>query len=628
MDIQRDRDIDLNYVYGWNYNMLKFIGIWPEERKWNRSSSYFILLPCIVMVCFICAPQTINLPIIAGDSDLVIENLSTNITITISLMKTMAVWIKGKPLKSLLKCMANDWDTVTNNADREKMVTIARITKKITIRSILLANIVVAAFLPARLSSMIYNDKELFYRGYYPYNTTISPNFELTLIGQLMAALYTAITYTTVDTFVVLLIFHVCGQLSILRDDLRKIHSYDDKSVEMKLQKIVQKHVYINRFAETIEDSFNMMLLFQMLGCTTQLCSQTYQVLMSLGEEAIEHMILQITFLLIYVIYVMLQLLLYCYMGEKLTIESTEIANTAYNAEWYNLPPKNARWLVIIMCRARSSPLQITAGRFCCFTLVLYSQSNTQSVSEADLEALHPATFPYDNSKSQNFEIAWPGQFMSSVLTAICYSCFDTFLAVLVLYLCGQLTVLRMALEDPTYATKKNNYARFYERLGFTVNQDNQLSRFAAILEDRFNFTILIRVIICTSLYCLTGCRMITSVNQVQADLPIVGMIFLIIHVMYTVLLLLTYDHVGEMLRGQSAGVGQSVYDCNWHLPPKDIISLIIVVCRAKVSFQGTAEKFSSFSLEFDTVNQTIIELNYFFVVFYKHLNMHLKSSK
>ncbi|XP_048264901.1 odorant receptor 4 [Bombus terrestris] len=369
-----DRDIDLNYVYGWNYNMLKFIGIWPEERKWNRSSSYFILLPCIVMVCFICAPQTINLPIIAGDSDLVIENLSTNITITISLMKTMAVWIKGKPLKSLLKCMANDWDTVTNNADREKMVTIARITKKITIRSILLANIVVAAFLPARLSSMIYNDKELFYRGYYPYNTTISPNFELTLIGQLMAALYTAITYTTVDTFVVLLIFHVCGQLSILRDDLRKIHSYDDKNVEMKLQKIVQRHVYINRFAETIEKSFNMMLLFQMLGCTTQLCSQTYQVIMSLGEEAIEHMILQITFLLIYVIYVMLQLLLYCYMGEKLTVESTEIANTAYDAEWYNLPPKNARWLVIIMCRARSSPLQITAGRFCCFTLVLYSQ--------------------------------------------------------------------------------------------------------------------------------------------------------------------------------------------------------------------------------------------------------------
>lgn len=54
--------------------------------------------------------------------------------------------------------------------------------------------------------------------------------------------------------------------------------------------------------------------------------------------------------------------------------QSAEIANTAYNAEWYNLPPKNARWLIIIMCRARASPLKITAGKFCSFTLVLFSQ--------------------------------------------------------------------------------------------------------------------------------------------------------------------------------------------------------------------------------------------------------------
>ncbi|XP_073967835.1 odorant receptor 13a-like [Bombus fervidus] len=256
-------------------------------------------------------------------------------------------------------------------------------------------------------------------------------------------------------------------------------------------------------------------------------------------------------------------------------------------------------------------------------------QSNRQGVSEADLGALQPTTIPYNISMSQNFEIAWPGQFMGSVLTAICYSCFDTFLAVLVLYLCGQLTVLRMALEDPANVTKKNNYARFYERLGFIVNQDNRLSRFAVIVEDLFNFTILARVKICTLSYCLTGCRMITSVNRMQADVPIVGMIFFIINVIYTVLHLLIYGHVREMLRGQSAGVGQSAYDCNCYLPPKDVISLIIVMCRAKVSFQITAEKFSSFSFElFDTVNQTIMELNYFFLHFYKHLYMHLKSSE
>ncbi|XP_060813947.1 uncharacterized protein LOC132906098 [Bombus pascuorum] len=228
------------------------------------------------------------------------------------------------------------------------MVNIAIITRKTTMRSTLLVNIVVLAFLLARLSNMRYSDSALFFRGYFPYNTSISQNFELTIIGQFVATVYAANTYTAIDTFVVLLIFHVCGQLSNLRDDLQKIHS--QKDVETKLQKIIQKHEYINRFAITIENSFNMMLLLQMLGCTIQICSQSYQVIMLIdvfGDEK----------LLKFAIF-----------------QSTEIANTAYYAEWYNLPPKSARWLVIIMCRARSSPLQISAGKFCWFTLALYSQ--------------------------------------------------------------------------------------------------------------------------------------------------------------------------------------------------------------------------------------------------------------
>ena len=91
-----DSDIDVKYMCGWNYYMLRFMGIWPEERKWYRAYSYLVLLPCIMMLCFVCAPQTINLPMIASDSDLVIENLSTNITITLSLMKTIVIWFKGK----------------------------------------------------------------------------------------------------------------------------------------------------------------------------------------------------------------------------------------------------------------------------------------------------------------------------------------------------------------------------------------------------------------------------------------------------------------------------------------------------------------------------------------------------
>ncbi|XP_076752785.1 odorant receptor 13a-like [Xylocopa sonorina] len=234
--------------------------------------------------------------------------------------------------------------------------------------------------------------------------------------------------------------------------------------------------------------------------------------------------------------------------------------------------------------------------------------SNMQNASETDLGGLlHPVTFPYDTSKSPNFEITWLGQFVGTVLTAICYSCFDTFLAVLTLHLCGQLAILRMALEDLVKTTKGNDYGGFHVQLGLIVHRHNQLFRFAVIVEDCFNFTLLIQTIICTAMFCFTGYRMITSVGQEVMDVPIVGLTFFIIHVIYTMLHLFIYCYVGETLLGQSTGVGQSTYDCNWYdLPPKHATSLIIVICRAKVSFQITAGKFSPFSFElFNSVLKT-----------------------
>ena len=51
-----------------------------------------------------------------------------------------------------------------------------------------------------------------------------------------------------------------------------------------------------------------------------------------------------------------------------------DVAETAYHCEWYNLPPEFVRLLIIIMCRARASPLKLTAGKFCWFTILLFSQ--------------------------------------------------------------------------------------------------------------------------------------------------------------------------------------------------------------------------------------------------------------
>ena len=99
-----------------------------------------------------------------------------------------------------------------------------------------------------RFVAMKYDDNKLFVRGWYPYDITVRPNYELTMIGQAIAGIYSGMIYSNVDTFVAMLVLHICGQMSNLKGDLKKIHLYDKTDLRTRLKKIVQKHNYIARF--------------------------------------------------------------------------------------------------------------------------------------------------------------------------------------------------------------------------------------------------------------------------------------------------------------------------------------------------------------------------------------------
>ena len=151
-------------------------------------------------------------------------------------------------LKSLLNCMANDWIKVTSKTEQETMARIASITRNTIIKSTVMCHTVVAFYVFLRYISMKYNENKLLFCAYFPYDTTVSPNYELTILGQFVAALYAATSYTAVDTFVAMLILHVCGQLSGIKNELSRLPTYDKKDLKRRLKEIVQKHEYVNRF--------------------------------------------------------------------------------------------------------------------------------------------------------------------------------------------------------------------------------------------------------------------------------------------------------------------------------------------------------------------------------------------
>ncbi|KAI4490084.1 hypothetical protein M0804_004266 [Polistes exclamans] len=132
----------------------------------------------------------------------------------------------------------------------------------------------------------------------------------------------------------------------------------------MALLKIINFLFLFFRLADILEDSFNIIIFLQLLGTTIQLCISSYQMLSSL---AIVEGVGILTFL-IYVCVLSSTLFTYCYIGECLIEESTNLCEELYYCKWHKLSTIDSKLICICMMRARK-PLRLTSAKFCIVSL-------------------------------------------------------------------------------------------------------------------------------------------------------------------------------------------------------------------------------------------------------------------
>lgn len=83
------------------------------------------------------------------------------------------------------------------------------------------------------------------------------------------------------------------------------------------------------------------------------------------------------------------------------------------------------------------------------------------------------SNLPYNATKSPYYELTLFGQVLGSIFAATSYTAVDTFIATLVLHVCGQLSNLRYELSN-LYANTK---AEFQTKLGNIVKKHEYLNR-------------------------------------------------------------------------------------------------------------------------------------------------------
>lgn len=150
--------------------------------------------------------------------------------------------------------MANDWARPKTLKEETVMIAKARTARMIITvgYSLMAIALIVVVAMSACGTSMRHMTnitdpgRPLPVQTYYVYDVTESPQYELTLTAQGVVMFLCVMPYTGIDNFLSLLVFHVAGQLDILKNRLEEL----DRAASFAdaLKHCVMDHVRLLRY--------------------------------------------------------------------------------------------------------------------------------------------------------------------------------------------------------------------------------------------------------------------------------------------------------------------------------------------------------------------------------------------
>lgn len=156
--------------------------------------------------------------------------------------------------------VVNDWMISKNDQEkRNTMLNIAtrgRTLSFICYTSSTMTVLFYIYFYVQKLFQNMYQSWILPYQFNYPYNTRKSPNYEITFFFQLAGGMYSGYLSSTVDSFISILLLHICAQLINLRRALNNLvdrlakGSISSSRFKKELAAITMRHEHLIRYVE------------------------------------------------------------------------------------------------------------------------------------------------------------------------------------------------------------------------------------------------------------------------------------------------------------------------------------------------------------------------------------------
>ncbi|XP_076375598.1 uncharacterized protein LOC143258931 [Megalopta genalis] len=177
------------------------------------------------------------------------------------------------------------------------------------------------------------------------------------------------------DTMFFGIMFHLCGQVEVLKLDFSRFLE-DGADSTKRFNALVNRHCHLLTLAEDLHDTIGSVLVLQLSSSCFLICLTGVQFILSLQMKNFAMVIKAFM-----VVNIMLcQLYAYSYVGEYSKNQFEGIGYLAYCSDWYNAPCNLSRNIIFILMKSEY-PVQLKAGNYFPINLQTYMSILKTSMS-------------------------------------------------------------------------------------------------------------------------------------------------------------------------------------------------------------------------------------------------------
>ncbi|XP_018046411.1 PREDICTED: odorant receptor 13a-like [Atta colombica] len=362
---------DIIYITYLTRNVLSLLGVWPFYRKKSTREKiwkYLLILIYHILLYSVLIPGALFW-LVEKRARVRVRTIPLLLYGIITCGKYGSLIFHEKNIKRCLQHIEEDYKVVTNAKARNTMIKSAKIGRRlVTLCAIFMygSGLFFRLILPFAKGQIITSQnvtiRPLPCPAYFIFfNVQVSPTYELIFAIQVLSGIVTFSITTGLCGLATLFVMHACGQLKVLINLMTNLVEekwHEKRELNRKLARMVEHQIRFRSFLQLIENTLHQACLIELMGCTMLICLLGYFIIMEWENSnriAMFSYFSSITSM-------MINVFMFCYTGEQLTIQAEEVARKSCVLEWYRLPNKDARGIVLVIIIS-NLPAKITAGK-------------------------------------------------------------------------------------------------------------------------------------------------------------------------------------------------------------------------------------------------------------------------